>query len=49
MRTLELYRKAALEMAYKKGATSENAKEIAGKMRLVDIAEYIKQRNAERE
>lgn len=48
MKTLELYRKAALEMAYKRGATNANAKEIADKMRLVDIAEYIKQKEQER-
>ncbi len=48
MKTLELYRKAALELAYKRGATDENVREIAGKMRLIDIAEYIKQKNVER-
>ena len=41
---LELFRETAMQMAYAKGATKENAKEIAGKMRLVDIAEYIKQK-----
>lgn len=48
MKKLEAFKKAALDMAYQKGATDANAKEMAGKMRLVDIAEYIKQKNTER-
>ena len=39
---MELYRKTAKEMAILRGATPDNAQEIAGNMRLVDIAEYIK-------
>ena len=44
---LALYKRAAMNMAYSKGATKENIVEVAGKMRMIDIAEYIKQ-NAER-
>ena len=47
MKRLEQYRAAAIELALKQGATPENVKEIAGKMRMIDIAEYIKQ-NTER-
>ena len=44
IKVLNLYNEAALEKAYLAGATEQNAREIAGKMRLVDIAEYIKQK-----
>ena len=44
IKSLNLYNKIAIDMAYRMGATSENVQEIAGKMRLVDIAEYIKQK-----
>ena len=46
IKVLNEYNKAALDMAYSMGATDENAKEIAGKLRLVDVAEYVKQRGA---
>jgi hypothetical protein len=45
MKRLEQYRAAAIELALKQGATPENVKEIAGKMRMIDIAEYIKKGN----
>ena len=47
IKELSRYNKAAMDMAYNKGATKENVAEIAGQMRMIDIAEYIKQ-NAER-
>lgn len=45
MKRLKEFREAALQMAYEKGAKPENVKEIAGKMRMIDIAEYIKKGN----
>ena len=42
IKVLNLYNKAAMEMALSMGATKENAREVAGKLRLVDVAEYIK-------
>lgn len=48
IKVLNLYNEAALEKAYSAGATEQNAKEIAGKMRLVDVAEYIAERKETR-
>lgn len=39
---MDLLRETATQMAYLKGATEDNVKEIAGNMRIVDIAEFIK-------
>ena len=47
IKELSSYNKAAMDMAYSKGATKENVAEVAGQMRMIDSAEYIKQ-NAER-
>ena len=46
IKVLNLYNKAALDMAYNMGATKKNAKEIAGKLKLVDVVAYVKQRGA---
>ena len=39
---MDLLRETATQMAYLRGATEDNVKEIAGNMRIVDIAEFIK-------
>lgn len=42
IKELSRYNKAAMDMAYNKGATKENVAEVAGQMRMIDIAEYIR-------
>ena len=41
-RQFDLYKEKAREMAILQGATEDNIDEMAGNIRLVDIAEYIK-------
>lgn len=42
------YNKAAMIMAYNSGATEENAREIAGKYKIIEVEHYLEQL-AERE
>lgn len=37
------YNKAALIMAYKLGATDDNAREVANKFRIIDIENFIRE------
>ena len=39
---MDLLREMATQMAYLKGATEDNVKEVAGNMRVVDVMEFIK-------
>lgn len=41
-RQFDLYKEKAREMAILQGATEDNVNEMAGNIRIVDIAEYIK-------
>lgn len=41
-RQFDLYKEKAREMAILQGATEDNIDEMAGNIRLIDIAEYIK-------
>ena len=40
---MEMYNKAAIIMAYKSGATDDNAREIAGQFKVVDIENFIRE------